>query len=130
MKAKKRTGLSKHILGLSVATALAACGGGGDSGPSQPSAGGGGTPTTPAPAVTGKAIDGYLVGATVWLDLNNNGVCDSGEPTAVTNGTAIEQEHDLAAQQSHARAIAPAIAEQRAMAGQINRRSLSATAAF
>ncbi|MGI0507061.1 hypothetical protein ABY44_28905 [Burkholderia sp. ZZQ-2] len=87
MKAKKHTGFSKHILGLSVATALAACGGGGNSSPSQPSPGGGGTPTTPAPAVTGKAIDGYLVGATVCLDLNNNGVCDSGEPTAVTDGT-------------------------------------------
>ncbi|MBM2774422.1 HlyD family type I secretion periplasmic adaptor subunit [Burkholderia territorii] len=33
--------------------------------------------------------------------------------------TAIEQEHDLAAQQSHAREIAAAIAEQRAMVGQI-----------
>ncbi|KML16337.1 MULTISPECIES: hypothetical protein [Burkholderia] len=87
MKANKYTGFSKHILGLSITAALAACGGGGDSGPSQPSAGGGGTPTTPAPVVTGKAIDGYLIGATVCLDLNNNGVCDSGEPTAVTDGT-------------------------------------------
>lgn len=87
MKANKNTGFSKHILGLSVATALAACGGGGDSGSSRPSAGGGGTPTTPAPAVTGKAIDGYLIGATVCLDLNNNGVCDSGEPTTVTEAT-------------------------------------------
>lgn len=87
MKAKIHTGFSKHILGLSITAALAACGGGGDSGPSQPSAGGGGTPTTPAPVVTGKAIDGYLIGATACLDLNNNGVCDSGEPTAVTDGT-------------------------------------------
>ncbi|NHV25867.1 hypothetical protein [Burkholderia sp. D-99] len=87
MKAKKHTGFSKHILGLSIATALAACGGGGDSGPGQPSTGGGRTPTTPTPTVTGKAIDGYLIGATVCLDLNNNGVCDSGEPTTVTDGT-------------------------------------------
>ncbi|RSB88106.1 hypothetical protein EGT47_04630 [Burkholderia cenocepacia] len=87
MKAKQHTGLGKHILGLSIATALAACGGSSDSGPSQPSTGGGGTPTSPAPAVTGKAIDGYLIGATVCLDLNNNGVCDSGEPMAVTDGT-------------------------------------------
>ncbi|QFS37631.1 hypothetical protein [Burkholderia cepacia] len=86
MKAKKHTGFSKHILGLSVAAALTACGGGGDSSPGQPTTGGG-APTAPTPAVTGKAIDGYLVGAMVCLDLNNNGVCDSGEPTAVTDGT-------------------------------------------
>ena len=87
MKAKKHTGFSKHVLGLSVATALAACGGGGDSGPGQPSTGSGGTPPTPTPTVTGKAIDGYLTGATVCLDLNNNGVCDSGEPATVTDGS-------------------------------------------
>ncbi|KVN53092.1 hypothetical protein [Burkholderia anthina] len=87
MKAKKHTGFSKHILGLSVATALAACGGGGGSSPAQPSNGGGGTPTTPTPAVSGKAIDGYLSGATVCLDLNSNGVCDSADPSAVTDAT-------------------------------------------
>ncbi|HHT8994854.1 TPA: hypothetical protein ACT5B2_005418 [Burkholderia cenocepacia] len=87
MKAKNYTGFSKHILGLSIATALAACGGGGDSGPAQPSTGGGTTPSAPTPAVTGKAIDGYLTGATVCLDLNNNGVCDSGEPATVTDGS-------------------------------------------
>ncbi|HEM7888123.1 TPA: hypothetical protein U2Q27_001714 [Burkholderia cepacia] len=86
MKANKNTGFSKHVLGLSIAAALAACGGGGDSGPAQPPTGGGSTPTTPTPAVTGKAIDGYLAGATVCLDLNNNGACDSGEPSAVTDG--------------------------------------------
>lgn len=86
MKANKNTGFSKHVLGLSIAAALAACGGGGDSGPAQPPTGGGTTPTTPTPAVTGKAIDGYLAGATVCLDLNNNGACDSGEPSAVTDG--------------------------------------------
>ncbi|MDR5662251.1 hypothetical protein [Burkholderia cenocepacia] len=87
MKTKSHTGFSKHILGLSIATALAACGGGGDSGPVQPSTGGGTAPSPPTPAVTGKAIDGYLTGATVCLDLNNNGVCDSGEPATVTDGS-------------------------------------------
>lgn len=87
MKAKRHTGFSKHILGLSIATALAACGGGGDSGPAQPSTGGGTTPSPPTPAVTGKVIDGYLAGATVCLDLNNNGACDSGEPSAITDAT-------------------------------------------
>ncbi|EKS9844507.1 hypothetical protein QDD82_005361 [Burkholderia cepacia] len=85
MKVKNHTGFAKHILGVSIAVALAACGGGGDSG--QPSAGGGTTPTTPTPTITGKAIDGYLPGATVCLDLNNNGVCDAGEPSAITDAT-------------------------------------------
>ncbi|WP_048989162.1 hypothetical protein [Burkholderia cenocepacia] len=85
MKVKNHTGFAKHILGVSIAAALAACGGGGDSG--QPSAGGGATPTTPTPTITGKAIDGYLAGATVCLDLNNNGVCDAGEPSAITDAT-------------------------------------------
>ncbi|WP_034178380.1 hypothetical protein [Burkholderia cenocepacia] len=84
MKVKNHTGFAKHILGVSIAASLAACGGGGDSG--QPSAGGT-TPTTPAPTITGKAIDGYLAGATVCLDLNNNGVCDAGEPSAITDAT-------------------------------------------
>lgn len=85
MKVKDHTGFAKHILGVSIAASLAACGGGGDSG--QPSAGGGTTPTTPTPTITGKAIDGYLAGATVCLDLNNNGVCDAGEPSAITDAT-------------------------------------------
>jgi hypothetical protein len=59
---------------------LAACGGGGDSP----------TPTeTPkaTPNLTGKAIDGYLVGATVCVDVNGNGACDAGEPSARTDGS-------------------------------------------
>ena len=87
MKVKNHTGFAKHILGVSIAASLAACGGGGDSG--QPSAGGGTTPTTPTPTITGKAIDGYLAGATVCLDLNNNGVCDAGEPSAITGARSV-----------------------------------------
>lgn len=57
---------------------LAACGGGGSEGT--------GTTTQPATAnLTGKAIDGYLAGATVCLDLNANSRCDAGEPSAVTD---------------------------------------------
>lgn len=39
--------------------------------------------------IYGKAIDGYVEGATVYLDLNFNGIGDSNEPTVVTgvNGT-------------------------------------------
>ena len=59
---------------------LAACGGGGDS--STPAA----TPQA-TPNLTGKAIDGYLVGATVCVDVNGNGACDAGEPSAKTDGS-------------------------------------------
>ncbi len=36
-----------------------------------------------------KAIDGYLRGAQVWLDLNNNFVLDSGEPSATSGGGGV-----------------------------------------
>lgn len=35
--------------------------------------------------LTGKGVDGYLKDATVFIDLNNNGVHDSGEDSAITN---------------------------------------------
>jgi len=35
--------------------------------------------------IQGRAIDGELVGATVFLDLNLNGVVDSGEPSTLTD---------------------------------------------
>jgi hypothetical protein len=47
---------------------LVACGGGGTTGQ----------------ALTGKVMDGYITGAVVCLDVNNNGVCNSGEPQAET----------------------------------------------
>lgn len=34
--------------------------------------------------VTGKAIDGYIVGGTVFLDINGNGLLDEGEPEKLT----------------------------------------------
>lgn len=66
-------------LAAAVASALllAGCGGGGGG---SASGGGSGTPT----AISGKAADGYLVGATVCLDLNNNKQCDAGEPGGTT----------------------------------------------
>ncbi|MGH6640989.1 MAG: lipase family protein [Polaromonas sp.] len=55
-------------LALSAAVALTACGGGSD-GPAN---------------LSGVVADGYLNGATVCLDLNNNVACDAGEPSATT----------------------------------------------
>ncbi len=50
---------------------LAACGGGG----------GGGSSTS---SLSGTVADGYLKGATVCLDINTNGACDSSEPSTTT----------------------------------------------
>ena len=54
--------------------ALSSCGGGGGSATSAISN-----------AITGVAIDGYLYKATVCIDLNDNGLCDAGEPTSITD---------------------------------------------
>lgn len=51
---------------------------------------GGGTGPAPAPApapaasVGGRVIDGYVRGATVWLDLNGNQTLDADEPSALS----------------------------------------------
>lgn len=64
--------LSRKILSLTVVTAaLVACGGGG---------GGNGISST----IGGVAIDGYLGGAKVCVDLNLNFKCDPDEPSAIT----------------------------------------------
>jgi pimeloyl-ACP methyl ester carboxylesterase len=73
-------------LSLSV---LISCGGGGSSeSPASPQ-----PPVTPQPppqditqTYSVTVIDGYLRAATVWLDINNNGIHDSDEPTTVTQG--------------------------------------------
>ena len=67
----------KTILTLDVALILSACGGGG----------GGGTASTSSTSFSGTAMDGYLYKATVFLDLNENGTFDAGEPTATTSET-------------------------------------------
>ncbi|HEY8879649.1 MAG TPA: hypothetical protein VIN03_18915, partial [Roseateles sp.] len=69
---------------LASAALLSGCGGGGSSAEPPPAP----TPT-PAPppsalAITGKAVDGALSGATACYDLNDNGACDTGEPSATT----------------------------------------------
>jgi len=68
---------------------LAGCGSSSGSGAASGSATNG--VGTASHSITGKAIDGYLSGATVCLDLNADSVCDADEPTTVTdaNGTFI-----------------------------------------
>lgn len=58
------------------AAALVGCSGGG---------GGSGTGTSASSTLNGVTVDGYLQGATVFLDRNGNGTLDSGEPSTVTD---------------------------------------------
>lgn len=60
--------------GIGLSLLLIACGGGG----------GGGTPVVKS-SFSGVAIDGYLVNATAFLDLNDNGLLDSNEPSYKTD---------------------------------------------
>lgn len=70
-----RTSIAALLIG-----GLAACGGGG-----------GGSSTASAPAapvaLSGKVIDGYIVGARVCLDVNSNNSCDDGEPSTISDAT-------------------------------------------
>ena len=73
----------KHLIAVLTIASTTACGGGSTEAPTvepiviEPPA----VTYTPMP---GMAIDGYIVGATVWLDLNFNGQLDDGEPSDVT----------------------------------------------
>lgn len=53
------------------------------------------TPAPPAPevksALSGKVIDGYISGATVWLDINGNHVKDADEPSVVSKAAGAYQ---------------------------------------
>lgn len=60
--------------GIGLSLLLIACGGGG----------GGGTPVVIS-SFSGVAIDGYLDNATAFLDLNDNGLLDSNEPSDKTD---------------------------------------------
>ncbi|MCV2351280.1 hypothetical protein [Paucibacter sp. Y2R2-4] len=68
-----------------AAWALIACGGGGgggtDSNTSPPT---NTKPAEPGPQLSGRVIDGYVRGATVWLDLNGNQKLDADEPSTIS----------------------------------------------
>lgn len=56
---------------IAAALVLAACGGG--------------TTADTAQTISGKVVDGYIEGATVFLDVNKNGQLDSGEVSTTTD---------------------------------------------
>lgn len=70
-------------LGLTTSLGLVGCGGG--------DSGGGANPPTPTTSYSVKAIDGYLNGAIVWLDIDGDFVKDANEPstTSGSGGNAI-----------------------------------------
>ncbi|MDQ7003561.1 MAG: DUF5011 domain-containing protein [Ghiorsea sp.] len=73
---------SIRVLVLCMGLVLASCGGGSDSGSTSPVSST--SPTSSTVSMTGVVVDGYLGGATAFLDLNGNGSLDAGEPSAIT----------------------------------------------
>jgi hypothetical protein len=71
------TNSKQNLSAIALAAFLAGCGGGGGSSP----------PATSVPAATpatGVMVDGYISGATVFCDTNDNGIQDAGEASIVT----------------------------------------------
>ncbi len=72
-------------VGTLSAWALVACGGGGGGGgETSPPPTTNTKPAEPGPQLSGRVIDGYVRGATVWLDLNGNQKLDADEPSAIS----------------------------------------------
>lgn len=75
-----------YLLAMLAVTLLSACGGGGGGGAAFGLVASGGGSKDPVPAVlstSGKVIDGYVIGATVTLDLNDDRIFDDIEPKVV-----------------------------------------------
>ncbi|MDW2076232.1 hypothetical protein R7Z42_14520 [Vibrio sp. 1863] len=66
---------TKTLWASTIALSLIGCGGGNSNSNSEET----------ASAISGKVIDGYISGATVFLDLNFNGKLEDGEPNALTD---------------------------------------------
>lgn len=69
----------RRLAALMAGVGVVACGGGGGGGSATP------PPPPPPPAtvsISGVVSDGPLAGATACYDLNDNSVCDVGEPTS------------------------------------------------
>lgn len=69
--------MNKTIFALIISTSLVGCGGDSENSDSD-------NVGSDKTQLTGLAIDGYLGGATVFLDENFNGKLDTGEPNALT----------------------------------------------
>ena len=94
---------------VSLGLMLSACGGSSDTPASEEQ-----TPEPQLQSFSGKAADGYLSGALVCLDLNNNSLCDSDEPSAITAAGGNYEFSDLDAtlDLSQVRLLVKVIADQ------------------
>jgi len=71
----------KKLFGLILLIiSLIACGGSGTTSVEK---------TSPIKTINGQAIDGYITGATVCLDINANNLCDINEPSSTTQKDGI-----------------------------------------
>ena len=73
----KRITIISSSFALGLVLILSGCGGGGSA------------DTKKGITISGKAIDPYLKGSKVCLDLNTNRVCDVNEPYTTTNDHEI-----------------------------------------
>ncbi|MGR5092927.1 hypothetical protein ACPV5O_08950 [Vibrio maritimus] len=76
--------LCKTALAASIAVTLAACGGSDDGTDS--------TQQSTTYSVGGEVVDGYIYNALVWIDINQNGTLDDGEPNTYSN---LDGSYDL-----------------------------------
>ena len=77
--------------------------------------------------IKGRTIDGYLQGATVFLDINGNGTLDDGEPSGVS-GSGGRFEIELDEEQAECKSLAPIVAD--VPVGAIDETSGEVTEAF
>lgn len=99
-RASVARGLSALCAAGLVVLGVSGCGGGGggerDERLAWPTDSTGTTPTTPSKpgplsVLGGKVIDGYVSGATVWLDINGNHLKEADEPSTVSKAAGAYQ---------------------------------------
>ena len=75
----------KDLLGVAAPLLfVVGCGGGTDAGLDQGAATDGTAETAQTTPVSGRVADGYIRGATICVDINENGQCDADEPQTVS----------------------------------------------
>lgn len=93
--------MNKYLVLIGSLT-ISACSGGGDGSPNSQHTN---------YKATGKVIDGYVVGATVFLDINGNGRLDVGDEPSTVSTDEGEYELELTEKQSQCLGVSPTIVD-------------------